>query len=340
MPPRARERAPGSVGRVAEGQETTQAAPPPPGEAGPAPVASGKAGVARGAVRVVRGSGRAVVGAGRSTSAWARRPSGRLIIPATVAAVLLAVAGATGAYLVPQALRGKPVSAPTATVPPAGAAPNLPLPSAASAGAPTASGNPALPLPTSGRPAEALAGWAEQVGIRVGIPVVAVEAYGYAELVTDRSTPGCHLSWTTIAALGQVESAHGSAGGSVLGADGVVRPPIYGLPLDGKGGRELIRDTDQGTIDNDTTYDRAVGPLQFIPSAWRENAVDANNDGVPDPNDIDDASLTAASYLCKGGRDLSRPDAWWAAILSYNEVRPYAQKVFDTADQYGQLSRG
>ena len=168
---------------------------------------------------------------------------------------------------------------------------------------------------------------------------MAVQAYGYAELVAARTAPNCHLSWTTIAALAKVDSAHGSANGAVLGADGSVQPPIHGLPLDGKGGRQEIRDTDQGTVDGDTQYDRAIGPLQFIPQAWRENAVDADNNGAADPNDIDDASLAAALYLCKGGRDMARADAWWDAILSYNAVRPYAQKVFDAANEYGQRSR-
>ena len=36
---------------------------------------------------------------------------------------------------------------------------------------------------------------------------------------------------------------------------------------------------------------------------------------------------------------MSKADAWWDAILSYNAVRPYAQKVFDAANEYGQRSR-
>jgi membrane-bound lytic murein transglycosylase B len=192
---------------------------------------------------------------------------------------------------------------------------------------------------TGGRPADALASWAEQVGTRVGIPVVAVQAYGYAELVVGRTMPSCHLSWTTIAAIAKVESSHGSANGAVLNADGTVQPAIFGLPLDGKGGRQLIQDTDRGVMDQDTTFDRAVGPLQFIPATWNSYKVDADNSGTADPNDIDDAALTAGTYLCQGGRDMAKADAWWDAILSYNAVRPYAQKVFDAANDYGQRSR-
>jgi membrane-bound lytic murein transglycosylase B len=177
------------------------------------------------------------------------------------------------------------------------------------------------------------------VGTRVGIPVVAVQAYGYSELVLNRTKPACHLSWTTLAAIAKVESAHGSANGAVLGADGQALPAIVGLPLDGKGGRQMIKDTDGGTLDGDTTFDRAMGPLQFIPTTWRENAVDADNNGVTDPNDIDDAALAAGSYLCRDGRDMASPTDWWDAILSYNDVRPYAQKVFTEANLYGERSR-
>ncbi|MFI5493098.1 murein transglycosylase [Actinoplanes sp. NPDC051859] len=293
----------------------------------------------------------------RSTTDWAKRPTGRFILPALVAVLLLGAAGTAGAYLVPQALEAAP--APSATPafgaePGVSAGPVAPLPSISlpptlpgTSSAPTVGGGlpPTAPGGVPGaRPADALAGWAQQAGTKVGIPVVAVQAYGYAELVAARTSPTCRLSWTTIAAIAKVESAHGSANGAVLGVDGSVAPPIFGLPLDGKGGRKLIQDSDQGLLDKDTQFDRAMGPLQFIPTTWNEiavgNTVDADNNGISDPNDIDDAALAAAVYLCKGGRDLSRADAWWEAILSYNAVRPYAQKVFEAANEYGVLSRG
>lgn len=192
---------------------------------------------------------------------------------------------------------------------------------------------------TGGRPADALASWATQIGTKVGIPVVAVQAYGYAELVVAKTTPSCHLSWTTLAALAKVESDHGAFNGAVLGVDGVASPTIYGLPLNGQGGRQMIADTDRGQLDGDASFDRAIGPMQFIPSTWKENAVDADRDGVTNPNDIDDAALTAAVYLCKGGRDLAKAESWWDAILSYNAVRPYAQRVFQYADDYGRRSQ-
>ncbi len=283
-------------------------------------------------VRVVRS-------AGRSTSAWAKRPSGRLVIPALIGVLLLGAAGTAGAYLVPEALPPAPTASATPGFPGEAVAPPPSVSAAPLGPIGSAPAAPTAPVVTGGRPADALSAWAQGVGTRVGIPVVAVQAYGYAELVAARTAPSCHLSWTTIAAIAKVESAHGSANGAVLGADGQVQPTIYGLPLDGRGGRQEIRDTDQGTLDGDSQYDRAIGPMQFIPATWRENAVDADNNGVSDPNDIDDAALAAALYLCKGGRDVSRADAWWDAILSYNAVRPYAQKVFDAANEYGVRSR-
>ncbi|MFC7528065.1 lytic murein transglycosylase [Actinoplanes sp. GCM10030250] len=295
----------------------------------------------------------AVGRAGRATGSWARGPVGRVVLPGLVVVGLVVLAGTSGAYLVPRALDA---AAPTATPTFAGQSgapgvnPSDPAalpggPGVTGTGLPTAPAGAATGLPpvqptvTGARPADALASWAQQVGTRVGIPVVAVQAYGYAELVTAKTTPSCHLSWTTLAAIGKVESGHGSHEGAVLGVDGNASPTIYGLPLDGQGGRQLIRDTDQGVVDRDTTYDRAVGPMQFIPSTWQAMEIDADNDGVKNPNDIDDAAMTAAAYLCKGGRDLSKADSWWDAVLTYNDVRPYAQEVFTTANDYGLRSR-
>ncbi|MBM2617432.1 transglycosylase SLT domain-containing protein [Actinoplanes sp. LDG1-06] len=313
--------------------------------------ADGKAGSpASVGVAVRRRSGLGRVG--RGVASWAKRPSGRLIVPAVIAVLLLGAAGTAGAYLVPEALQSAPSPSATPGFPldAAGGVPSAGqpggLPGSDPAGLPSAfapSQGPAV-APTTAvqngvRPADALAGWAGQIGTRVGIPVVAVQAYGYAELVTVRTNPACRLSWTTLAAIAYVESSHGSANGAVLSTDGTAMPPILGLPLDGKGGRQLIPDTDRGALDQDTTYDRAVGPMQFIPATWNSYKVDADNNGIADPNDIDDAALTAAKYLCQNGRDMSKPESWWDAILSYNAVRPYAQKVFDAANDYGKRSR-
>ncbi|MDG4768153.1 lytic murein transglycosylase [Solwaraspora sp. WMMD406] len=279
-----------------------------------------------------------------SAQAWSRRPAGRLIVPGVLMLSLIAGTGTAGAVLVP-ATAGSPVptAAPTTAVPrptavpqpPTGTDPDLVDPFD---GEPNGLPDDGLD-PGDQRPASVLAGWAAQTGGRLGIPPVAMEAYGYAELVLANTSPNCRLTWTTVAAIGMIESTHGTANGSRLDTSGRANPPIVGLPLDGAGGRQRIADTDRGTLDNDLAYDRAVGPMQFIPTTWEEFAVDADNDGVADPQDIDDASLAAANYLCRNGRDLSTAEDWWSAILSYNNVQPYAQAVFDTANEYGVLSR-
>jgi len=292
--------------------------------------------------------------AGRAFRAWSRGPSGRLVLPGALLLALIGVTAAAGALVLP-ATAPEPRAA---DVPPAVTAdPTFPggVPSTAPPALPGDTAFPTAPVfptsptsPTStggvpqqptGRPADALANWAQQLSVRVSIPVTALQAYGYAELVVGSTTPACGLRWTTLAAIGLVESGHGSANGATLTPSGQALPPIIGLPLDGNGGRGLIRDTDAGQLDNDRTYDRAVGPMQFIPSTWRTAGVDADNDSIKDPHDIDDAALAAANYLCSGARDLATPSGWWSAILSYNDVRRYAQAVYDAANRYGTLSR-
>jgi membrane-bound lytic murein transglycosylase B len=287
---------------------------------------------------------RAVAAAARATRAWARRPSGRLTLSGLFLLALVGATAAAGALVVPAtAPKARPAASGAGTSTPATgtAIPPGEMPPGVS-GTALPPGTPAtpsgLPAPT-GRPADALAAWAQEIGAKVGISPVAMQAYGYAELVVAQTTRSCQLSWTTLAAIGYVESRHGQADGATLGADGQALPEIIGAPLDGKGGRSLIRDTDRGLYDRDTEYDRAIGPMQFIPTTWQEVGADADNDGRKNPHDLDDAALAAANYLCKGGRNMTIPGDWWGAVLSYNDVRRYAQDVFDKANEYGVASR-
>jgi membrane-bound lytic murein transglycosylase B len=281
----------------------------------------------------------------RAVRAWSRGPNGQLTLPALLLLALVTATGVAGYVLIPVTARAPrpPAADVTVAVTATSGVPDLaqPAPTApALTFGPTRSPAPTPPVTVArGRPGDVLAAWAQQTGAKVGVPPIAMQAYGYAELVLAQTTPACHLTWTTLAAIGYVESNHGSANGATLRADGQSVPPIIGDPLDGKGGRQLVLDTDRGQLDGDTTYDRAIGPMQFIPSTWRTYGVDADNDGVKNPQNINDAALAAANYLCSGGRNLSTAAGWWSAILSYNNVQPYAQKVFDTANRYGTASR-
>src|SRR5690606_32975109 len=268
----------------------------------------------------------------RRAAAWSRRPTGRLVVPSTLVLTLLAGSAVAGAVVVPKPLTGK------AAPPGRGVSPPRP-PEVAPLVPPTLPGLAPSPGPPLERPSDVLRGWAQQMSVRTGIPAVALQAYGYAELVVAQTTPGCRLSWTTLAAIGRVESNHGSFGGATLQSDGRAWPEIFGPALDGQGGRELVRDTDGGRLDRDPVYDRAVGPMQFLPQTWERERVDATGEGLTDPHNIHDAALAAANYLCRNGRDLSSPEDWWAAILSYNNVQEYAEEVFAAAHDYGRRSR-
>ncbi|MEU8896419.1 lytic murein transglycosylase [Nocardia sp. NPDC048505] len=202
-------------------------------------------------------------------------------------------------------------------------------------GIPPGPGTPVPPidLDAPGRSAAQLADWADgQSGL--GIPNVALEAYGYAAAVMARSRPGCGIGWTTLAGIASVESKHGTHGRSRPDADGGVRPPIIGIALDGAPGVAEIKDTDEGHLDGDKVFDRAVGPLQFIPETWQRWSADANGDGFADPQSIDDAALTAARYLCASGGDLTSEHGWQRALLTYNQSNQYMRTVRDRAAAY------
>ena len=104
----------------------------------------------------------------------------------------------------------------------------------------------------------------------VGLPMslVALDAYLRAETALADETPGCRIEWWMIAAVGRAESHHGELGGRTIGPDGTVSTPIIGVALDGGPGVRAIVDTDGGALDTDAVWDRAVGPMQFIPETW------------------------------------------------------------------------
>lgn len=105
------------------------------------------------------------------------------------------------------------------------------------------------------------------------------------------------LSWTVLAAIGQVESGHGRNNG----------PSSAG----------------------------ALGPMQFLPSTWRAYGVDGDGDGRADIWSPYDAVPAAAKYLCahgaaQGGERLRK------AIWAYNHSWAYVDKVLALAAAYAE----
>ncbi|WP_231333790.1 lytic transglycosylase domain-containing protein [Actinomadura graeca] len=117
----------------------------------------------------------------------------------------------------------------------------------------------------------------------------------YLDLYKQAATACRGLSWTVLAAIGQVESDHGrNAGRSSAGA---------------------------------------LGPMQFMPATWRSYGVDGDRDGKADIMNPFDAVPGAARYLCangagKGGQQLYR------AVWQYNHADWYVQKVLNLAKAY------
>ncbi|MFE4248739.1 lytic transglycosylase domain-containing protein [Streptomyces sp. NPDC056910] len=164
-----------------------------------------------------------------------------------------------------------------------------------------------------------------------GIPATVLDAYKKAEAELAATKPGCNLPWQLLAAIGKVES--GQARGGNVDANGTTLKRITGPPLDGNGFAR-ITDTDNGAYDGDTVHDRAVGPMQFIPSTWEWAGRDGNGDGKKDPNNVYDAALAAGHYLCRGDRDLSQSGGLHAAILSYNHSQEYLNTVLTWLEYY------
>jgi membrane-bound lytic murein transglycosylase B len=164
----------------------------------------------------------------------------------------------------------------------------------------------------------------------LGIPTMALSAYRNAEQKMAVSDPACGVSWNLLAGIGRIESGH--AGGGAVDARGTAVNPIYGPSLDGTlPGNEVIISSSVG---NRVTYARAMGPMQFLPGTWSRYASDGDGDGLADPQNLFDSTLTAARYLCSGGLNLRDPAQVMAAILRYNNSAAYAQNVLGWAAAY------
>ncbi|MEU8746620.1 lytic murein transglycosylase [Streptomyces parvulus] len=180
------------------------------------------------------------------------------------------------------------------------------------------------PAPTIGTPSS-------REAAEAGIPATVLDAYKKAEAAVRQAKPGCNLPWQLLAAIGKVES--GQARGGRVDASGTTIGKIIGPQLDGNG-FALIKDTDDGVYDGNSSYDNAVGPMQFIPSTWAWAGRDGNGDGKDDPNNVYDAALAAGHYLCRFTWDLSDRADLESAILSYNNSQDYLNTVLSWLEHY------
>ncbi|MEV4160109.1 lytic transglycosylase domain-containing protein [Nonomuraea dietziae] len=117
----------------------------------------------------------------------------------------------------------------------------------------------------------------------------------YLELYKAAATRCPGLSWTVLAAIGQVESSHGRNNG----------PSSAG----------------------------ALGPMQFMPATWKAYGVDGDGDGIKDIWSPYDAVPGAANYLCangagQGGQKLRK------AVWFYNHSWAYVNKVLGLSEAY------
>ncbi|MEU4195960.1 lytic murein transglycosylase [Kribbella sp. NPDC026611] len=165
-----------------------------------------------------------------------------------------------------------------------------------------------------------------------GIPGTVLAAYQKVATDLAGAMPGCHLTWPLLAGIGKVESDHASGG--KVDPNGNTRGKILGPVLNGGPGTAAIADTDHGVWDGDPTWDRAVGPMQFIPGTWKTFGADGNGDGVKDPHNVFDAARAAGDYLCAGGANLADSQGLVQAVLRYNHSMDYVSTVLRWMQSY------
>jgi hypothetical protein len=167
-----------------------------------------------------------------------------------------------------------------------------------------------------------------------GLPPVVFSAYLAAQANASTVAEGCAVEWPVIAGIWKVESGH--AASRSIDPTGRVTPPIYGPILDGSTPRtRVVPDTDNGELDGDPVWDRAVGPAQFLPGSWRGYGRDGNGDGIADPHNVFDAALSTVAYLClRTPGDYHNPDHLAWALRGYNNSTEYVETVTGWIDYY------
>jgi cell wall-associated NlpC family hydrolase len=177
-----------------------------------------------------------------------------------------------------------------------------------------------------------------------GIPPVLLSAYNNAVANLPTLRPNCTgMTWSLLAAIGEVESTQAS--GSSIAANGDINPAIYGPALDGSGvggNTTPVYNTtaQEKQLDGGSSFARAMGPMQFMPATWISDGQDGNGDGVSNPQNVFDAALTTAVYLCGTGTvDLSQADQLNTAILRYNQSQAYVDQVLQWKTTYDQMGQ-
>jgi Transglycosylase SLT domain len=138
------------------------------------------------------------------------------------------------------------------------------------------------------------------------LPVTSAATVGrpanYLQLYQDAAARYCPgLSWTVLAAIGEIESGDGANDG----------PSSAG----------------------------ALGPMQFMPATWAEWGLDGYGPpGTPDISNPFDAVPSAARMLCADGAAVSSKGLF-AAIYDYNHATWYVHEVLDLAAEYAQEYR-
>ena len=104
-------------------------------------------------------------------------------------------------------------------------------------------------------------------------------------------------------------------------------------PVSRGNGFAVIHDSDNGRLDGNARWDRAVGPMQFLPETWSYWETDGDGDGVADPQNLYDAAATAGQFLCHLSR--TRGASPYTFVLGYNASDTYVRNVMAVADAFG-----